>query len=177
MSTRQKKGNQWAPWAWSYHFVSNTVKCPVVTSSLDTSGVTVGHFGRAPGRKCDPAALGLCVALCLPLGTLCVTARTSVTAPIQLEITFVVLFFVSIVCGHFCLNKSTALQLTFLQMLFGNCDRPVQGVFHAVSSSLWVTVAAGAQSCLKASGYNISCALFTFNHIYLKCDVFICSNK
>lgn len=91
----------WAPQSQSYRFVSNTVKRPVVTSVLGASGVIIGHTGWAPSRKCDPAALGLCVAQRLPSGT-------SVTAPIQLRITFVVLFFVSIVYGHLCLNKGTA---------------------------------------------------------------------
>lgn len=67
-------------------------------------------------------------------------------------------FFVSIVCGHFCLNKSTALCLTFLQMLFGNCASGQCRVFSSwfcrfhKTKSLWVTVAAGIQQFLKALG-------------------------
>lgn len=64
------------------------------------------------------------------LRDLCVTARTSVTAPILLKITFVWLFFFCFnCCGHFCLHKSTALHFTFLHVLFGNCNRPAECYF------------------------------------------------
>lgn len=41
-------------------------KCPLVTSPSSRSGFTIGHSDEAPDWKCDPAALGLCVALRLP---------------------------------------------------------------------------------------------------------------
>lgn len=96
-------------------------QCPVVTSSPSPSGVTTGHSGGAPGRKCDPAALGLCVALSLPPRTLCATARTSCHCSHSAENNFLFQLFVAI----FVWTKAP--RLTFLQMQFGN--RPLQGVF------------------------------------------------
>ena len=102
------------------------MKRPVVTSVLGASGVIIGHTGWAPGRKCDPAALGLCVAQRLPSGT-------SVTAPIQLQNNFC--------CAFFCFNclrpfmseqRHSPIHLAFLQMLFGNCATGQRMVFFLV---------------------------------------------
>lgn len=68
------------------------------------------------------------------LRDLCVTARTSVTAPILLKITFVWIFFFCFnCCGHFCLHKSTALHFTFLHVLFGNCATGQRSVIFLIS--------------------------------------------
>lgn len=84
---RKQRHHHWAPIAQSDHFVSSALECPVVTSCLSLSGVTIGHFGEAPQRKCDPAALTFFFSSVThpqrPWG------RTSVTGPIQLQITFV----------------------------------------------------------------------------------------
>lgn len=67
-------------------------KCPLVTSPSSRFGFTIGHSDRAPAWKCDPAALGLCVALCpFPrdhVGSL--AART----PIEIEKKLFVVVFV-----------------------------------------------------------------------------------
>lgn len=138
------------------------MKRPVVTSVLGASGVIIGHTGWAPGRKCDPAALGLCVAQRLPSGT-------SVTAPIQLRITFVVLFFVSIVYGHLCLNKGTAPSIWHFCRCCLETVRQASTwcfsswfLFSQEFKSSWVTDAAGIHKFfLKAFSWAL-CEVFLF---------------
>lgn len=160
----------WAPQSQSYRFVSNTVKRPVVTSVLGASGVIIGHTGWAPSRKCDPAALGLCVAQRLPSGT-------SVTAPIQLRITFVVLFLFQLFTAIYVWTKAQPHPFGIsADAVWKLCDRPAHGVFprgfcsHKNSShheSLMQLVFISFFESIFMS------ALWGFLiHVYLKCDVF-----
>lgn len=129
---------------------------------LSSSGVTIGRCGgaaAAAGRKCDPAALGCCVALCLPPGDpLCVTVRTSVTAPHSTQNNFCCFFCFDCLWPFLSETKEQPSVWHFCRCCFGNSApgqrrvfftgrrRHYESVLQLVFTDIWVWV-------LKASGY------------------------
>lgn len=100
--------------------VSNKVKMPYSNLFPSPSGVTIGHFGEAPGRKYDPAALVLCAALSLR-DPLCDSQDLSSLLPFNSKY-----LFVSIGRGCFSCEQKPSRFLLFLQMRFG--EKLVWGV-------------------------------------------------
>ena len=109
-------------WSLCLHY---STECPVVTSSPALPGLLKVVLAELQARNViqQPCG-GVCVSLCACPQRPCVCDSQDLCHCLHsTQNNFCcAVFFVSIVCGYFCLSKSNApIWLFFWQMLFANC--------------------------------------------------------